>query len=207
MRACPVANGCGEVDETPRLWQATRHASAPSLGGYARSTAALGSNLDDAFSAVVVRPAGRTAQSPHRREDGTDIWATQRWQGGCAGGSINKMPHCTSGDATTLGRGRTGGQCRGARAREMTRRNCENCDGDASERAAREEIGRGEPNRWARGRQQSLTGGPADAQGPLAMTAEGGGKWLWAGFTVDWAGWCCSVGLAQRKRPEIPFPF
>jgi hypothetical protein len=88
----------------------------------------------------------------------------------------------------------------------MTRRNYENCDGDASERAAGEEIGRGEPDRWARGRQRSLTGGPADAQGPLAMMAEGG-KWLWAGFAVDWAGWCCSVGLAQRKRPEIPFPF
>jgi hypothetical protein len=66
MRACLVANGHGEVDETLRLWQAMRHAGAPSLGGYARSTAALGSSLDDAFSAVAVRPVGRAAQAPHR---------------------------------------------------------------------------------------------------------------------------------------------
>jgi hypothetical protein len=64
------------------------------------------------------------------------------------------MSHCTSGDMMALGRGRTGEQCCGARAREMTRHNGENCDGDASECAAGEEMGEENP-----------TGGPVGDNG------------------------------------------
>jgi hypothetical protein len=56
--------------------------------------------------------------------------------------------------------------------------------------------GRGEPDRWARGRQRSLTGGPADAQGPLATTTEGGNG---CGLASQWTGLDGAVVLGQRR--------
>jgi hypothetical protein len=58
--------------------------------------------------------------------------------------------------------------------RAMVRRNNRNHGGDANECMVEEEIGGGEPNRWASERERSPTSGPADAQGPPGSDSGGG---------------------------------
>jgi hypothetical protein len=81
----------------------------PGLGSYMHKMAVLRNGLDGTFSTVVARPAWCAARAPYHQADGTDIGAMQRRQSGYAGGSIDKMLCCTSGDMMALGCRRTGG--------------------------------------------------------------------------------------------------
>jgi hypothetical protein len=87
---------------------AKRGPNAPSIGGYARSMAALGWDLSSTLSATVASPRGHVAQALHRRAPGAGISAMQRWHSGAAG-SVDTMLHGMRGDAMVPGRECTGG--------------------------------------------------------------------------------------------------
>jgi hypothetical protein len=83
-QACPIADGCGEVNKTLESRRDSRR--KPSLGGYARSTAAVGSGLDGALSTVAARPAGArytsTSSSSEWHRHPGDAAAARRSAGG-----------------------------------------------------------------------------------------------------------------------------
>jgi hypothetical protein len=165
-------------------------ASAPCLRGYTRAWAAQDDGLHGTHSAAEAWPVEQPARGLCPRAVGSGIRPAQCQRGWMQAGSSDGTPQSTTADTMA-----EGGRCKRGHPRDEGvvtggRRSGGNCDGNASERAAGEDLGEDDPDRWV----------PSVSDGGVVM------GWQ-AGSHEEMGRVGAELGRPRRKRPMMVFQF